>query len=117
MDVAYLSARMITSLSEINGHLTVSEAVTYLRDTATTAQLVQRDDVDAIEIHTSGRQTAAFEKVWDGMKDSISYLKLVAISLPDVGESTISVINTMFSIMRPNLGCYNLWQVRFFIKS
>ncbi|KAJ8445703.1 hypothetical protein Cgig2_026030 [Carnegiea gigantea] len=66
-------------LSKINGRLTISEAVTYLRDTATTAQLVQRDDVDAIEIHTSGRRTAAFEKVWHGLKDSISYLKLVAL--------------------------------------
>jgi len=40
---------------KVNGHSIVSEAVTYLRDAATTAELVKRDDVDAIEIHTSGR--------------------------------------------------------------
>lgn len=29
--------------------------VTYIRDALTTADLMKRDDVDAIEIHTSGR--------------------------------------------------------------
>lgn len=29
--------------------------VTYVRDAITTAQLIKRNDVDAIEIHTSGR--------------------------------------------------------------
>ncbi|KAL3321462.1 hypothetical protein AABB24_039208 [Solanum stoloniferum] len=30
-------------------------AITYVRDVITTAELLERDDVDAIEIHTSGR--------------------------------------------------------------
>lgn len=29
--------------------------VTYVRDAATTAKLLERNDVDAIEIHTNGR--------------------------------------------------------------
>ena len=29
--------------------------MTYVRDPATTSELLKRDDVDAIEIHTSGR--------------------------------------------------------------
>lgn len=29
--------------------------VTYVRDTAATAELLRRDDVDAVEIHTSAR--------------------------------------------------------------
>ncbi|RWV98708.1 hypothetical protein BHE74_00003805 [Ensete ventricosum] len=30
-------------------------AITYVRDPSTTTKLLQRSDVDAIEIHTSGR--------------------------------------------------------------
>lgn len=30
-------------------------AITYVRDVTATAELLERDDVDAIEIHTSGR--------------------------------------------------------------
>lgn len=30
-------------------------ATTYIRDVSATAALLRRDDVDAIEIHTSGR--------------------------------------------------------------
>ncbi|KAL2934016.1 Ion-translocating oxidoreductase complex subunit B [Bienertia sinuspersici] len=36
------------------------KAITYLRDAITTAQLVRRNDVDAIEIHTNGREVLAF---------------------------------------------------------
>lgn len=35
--------------------LFVLGAVTYVRDADATAKLLRRDDVDAIEIHTSGR--------------------------------------------------------------
>ncbi|GAB4843013.1 hypothetical protein Ancab_012989 [Ancistrocladus abbreviatus] len=84
---------------------------TYLRDASTTAELLKRDDVDAVEIHTSGRQIASFEDLWSGLGDSINYLKLVAISLPNVGKSATTLMNTIFSIMRPDLRCYNLWQL------
>ncbi|KAL2921141.1 NADH-quinone oxidoreductase subunit I 2 [Bienertia sinuspersici] len=116
------------------------KAITYVRDAVTTAQLARRNDVDAIEIHTNGRQTAPFEDLWNGMGNSVSHLRLVAvrlnmlhnaqcdqliclisnvvilpifkqISLPDVGKSTTTLMNTMFSIMSPNLSCYNLWQL------
>ncbi|KMT16272.1 hypothetical protein BVRB_3g054230 [Beta vulgaris subsp. vulgaris] len=87
------------------------KAITYLRDAVTAAQLVRRNDVDAIEIHTNGRQTVSFEEFWNEMGDSVSHLKLIAISLPDVGKATTTLMSTMFSIMRPNLSCYNLWQL------
>ncbi|KAL9240608.1 hypothetical protein vseg_014806 [Gypsophila vaccaria] len=87
------------------------KAVTYLRDAVATAQLIRRNDIDAIEIHTNGRQTASFEELWNGLRDSISHLRLVAISLPDVGNSTTTLMNELFSIMKPNLSCYNLWQL------
>ncbi|KAK9724942.1 hypothetical protein RND81_05G110700 [Saponaria officinalis] len=87
------------------------KAVTYLRDAVATAQLIRRNDIDAIEIHTNGRQTDSFKELWDGLRNSISYLRLVAISLPDVGKSTTTTMSELFSIMKPNLSCYNLWQL------
>ncbi|KAF5471586.1 hypothetical protein F2P56_008366, partial [Juglans regia] len=86
-------------------------AVAYKRDTTATAELITRNDVDALEIHTSGRQTSLFKELWDGLGDSISYLRLVAVSLPNTGDSTISSMNTMYSIMQPKLRCFNLWQL------
>ncbi|XP_050219403.1 uncharacterized protein LOC126669868 isoform X2 [Mercurialis annua] len=85
-------------------------AVTYVRDAAATAELLKRNDVDAIEIHTSGRQMAPFKELWDGLGTSLRYLKLVAVSLPYSGDSTVSSMNTMYLIMRHQLNCLNLWQ-------
>ncbi|KAF8401311.1 hypothetical protein HHK36_012244 [Tetracentron sinense] len=87
-------------------------AVTYVRDAVATSQLLKRNDVDALEIHTSGRQTDLFKELWNNLKDSIGNVKLVAVSLPYVGDSTVSLMNTMYSIMEPHLCCSNLWQVR-----
>lgn len=86
-------------------------ATTYIRDVSATAALLRRDDVDAIEIHTSGRQTAPFKELWTGLGDSMGYVKIVAISLPYIGDSTISAMNMLYSIMQPNLRCFNLWQL------
>lgn len=36
---------------------------------------------------------------------------MIQVSLPNVGDSTISSMNKMFSIMKPNLRGFNLWQV------
>ncbi|CAI0626581.1 unnamed protein product [Linum tenue] len=51
--------------------------VTYIRDSATTSELLRRSD----------------------------------ISLPYTGESAMSVMNEMHSIMEPHLKCLNLWQL------
>lgn len=32
-----------------------TEAISYVRDAAATSKLLERDDVDALEIHTNGR--------------------------------------------------------------
>ncbi|XP_068663556.1 uncharacterized protein [Aristolochia californica] len=86
-------------------------AVTYIRDAAATALLLRREDVDAIEIHTNARQTDSFKELWNSLAASIAHLKLVAVSLPDVGESTDSCMKTLYSIMKPNLTCHNIWQL------
>ncbi|XP_074583452.1 uncharacterized protein LOC141839572 isoform X1 [Curcuma longa] len=86
-------------------------ATTYVRDPTTTSKLLQRSDVDAIEIHTSGRRTDLFNLLWDSLVDSIDNAKLVAVSLPNVGESTLRVMNMIYETMQPHLKCYNLWQL------
>ncbi|XP_027121002.1 uncharacterized protein [Coffea arabica] len=86
-------------------------AITYIRDVTTTVELLKRDDVDAIEIHTNGRQASAFEELWNGLGDSINHLRLVAVSMPDVKDLTIAAMSTLYSIMEPNLHCINLWQL------
>ncbi|KAK7412880.1 hypothetical protein VNO78_04595 [Psophocarpus tetragonolobus] len=85
--------------------------VTYVRDAITTSDLIKRNDVDAIEIHTSGRQSTQFEELWSALGDSVGYSRLIAVSLPNGGDSTISSMNKMFSIMEPNLQSFNLWQL------
>ncbi|KAG6513263.1 hypothetical protein ZIOFF_023576 [Zingiber officinale] len=54
-------------------------ATTYARDPTTTSKLLQRSDVDAIEIHTSGRRTDLFNLLWDSLVDSVENAKLVAL--------------------------------------
>ncbi|KAL9275240.1 Light dependent period A-like protein [Drosera capensis] len=84
---------------------------TYVRDARTTADLLMGNDVDAIEIHTNGRQFDSFKGLWTDLGGSHGCLKLVAISLPDVGESTTALMSSMFSIMKPDFHGYNLWQL------
>lgn len=35
----------------------------------------------------------------------------MAVSLPNIGQLTVSSMNTMYSIMEANLRCLNLWQL------
>ncbi|KAK2997314.1 hypothetical protein RJ639_024778 [Escallonia herrerae] len=56
-------------------------------------------------------QTVLFDKLWNGLGDSVTNLRLVAVSSPNSGDSTISSMNTMYSIMEANLRCFNLWQL------
>ncbi|XP_031378156.1 uncharacterized protein LOC116193551 [Punica granatum] len=84
---------------------------TYVRDAAATAELIHKNNVEAIEIHTSGRNISQFKSLWEGLEDSVRHLKLVAVSLPDLGDSTLSSMDAMYSIMEPRLQCLNLWQL------
>ncbi|KAF8725950.1 hypothetical protein HU200_020526 [Digitaria exilis] len=86
-------------------------AVSYVRDPTTTSKLLKRNDVDAIEIHTTGKETDTFHALWNILSESINNVKLVAVSLPDIGESTIDFMNALYAIMEPHLEGYNLWQL------
>ncbi|KAG4381407.1 hypothetical protein GLYMA_15G140501v4 [Glycine max] len=54
--------------------------VTYARDAITTAALIKRNCVDAMEIHTSGSDSSIDSKeLWSALGDSVVYLKLIAV--------------------------------------
>nr|ACG41721.1 4Fe-4S ferredoxin, iron-sulfur binding protein [Zea mays] len=86
-------------------------AVSYVRDPTMTAELLKSDDVDAIEIHTTGKGTDMFNTLWDNLSGSINNVKLVAVSLPDIGESTVDLMNAIYTIMESHFKGYNLWQL------
>ncbi|CAA7388259.1 unnamed protein product [Spirodela intermedia] len=86
-------------------------AMTYIRDVAATSELLKRDDVDAVEIHTSGRHPDLFRELWNSLGDSLNHMKLIAISLPNSGESTVSAMDNLYLIIKENLRCHNLWQL------
>ncbi|XP_066362975.1 uncharacterized protein [Miscanthus floridulus] len=86
-------------------------AVSYVRDPTMTAELLKSNDVDAIEIHTIGKGTDMFNTLWDSLSGSINNVKLVAVSLPDIGESTVDLMNAMYTIMESHFKGYNLWQL------
>ncbi|XXG84480.1 hypothetical protein AAC387_Pa10g1987 [Persea americana] len=94
----------ICPYDNIRGH-------SYIRDASSTCQLLEQDVVDAIEIHTRARHVDPFYKLWNILAESISHVKLVAVSFPDVGDSTVSAMHMMYSIMKAHLHCYNLWQL------
>nr|XP_043610420.1 uncharacterized protein LOC122582124 isoform X2 [Erigeron canadensis] len=87
------------------------KATSYARDAAATSILLERDDVDALEIHTNGRQTDSFEELWNGLRESVKHLRLLAVSLPYIGDSTVSLMNKMHSILECDISCWNLWQL------
>ncbi|XP_040380136.1 uncharacterized protein LOC102719676 isoform X2 [Oryza brachyantha] len=86
-------------------------AMPYVRDPTMTAELLKRSDVDAIEIHTTGKETDMFNTLWSSLGESINNVKLIAISLPNVGDSTVNFMNAIYRTMQSNLQGYNLWQL------
>ncbi|XP_031497673.1 uncharacterized protein LOC116262438 isoform X2 [Nymphaea colorata] len=82
----------------------------YVRSAATITQLL-RHNVDAVEIHTSARDVDLFKELWSNLGECVGRLNLVAVSLPDLGHSTVFSMNMMYSVMQPYLQCCNLWQL------
>ncbi|GFZ09078.1 hypothetical protein Acr_20g0008860 [Actinidia rufa] len=69
---------------------------------------------DAISLEaTPGvlKADCTFKELCTGLGDSVGCVKLIAVSLTHIGDSTISLMNKMYSIMKPNPACFNLWQV------
>ncbi|KHN14689.1 hypothetical protein D0Y65_040875 [Glycine soja] len=67
--------------------------VTYARDAITTAALIKRNCVDAMEIHTSGSDSSIDSKeLWSALGDSVVYLKLIAIVGRVLGSMQLRII-------------------------
>lgn len=66
------------------------------------AEVLAADDVDAVEIHVRPGQQHEFRELWKDIGSLASKLKLVAVSLPDMGEDQIleSELRNMWEIMR-----------------
>lgn len=51
----FVKSGILTSFTSILHGLIYVGEITYVRDASATADLLKRDDIDALEIHTSGR--------------------------------------------------------------
>ncbi|EFJ23161.1 hypothetical protein SELMODRAFT_415683 [Selaginella moellendorffii] len=87
------------------------EAVTYVRNLEKVSELLCLDEVDAVEIHTGQGRLEAFHQLVTNLGSSFDHLKLVAVSVPDLGDSMISSMTTMYESMKPYVKCANLWQL------
>ncbi|CAI7883079.1 unnamed protein product [Closterium sp. NIES-53] len=67
--------------------------------------------VDAIEIHTLPGHLDEFNALWASIGEAAGALKLVAVSLPDLGDSMPVAMHAMHRTMLPHLSAANLWQL------
>lgn len=86
-------------------------AVSHRRNVADIVDLLNSPHVDAIEIHTLPGHAAQFQALWAALGSDSGQLKLVAVSLPDLGLDMGKQIQEMFQTMLPGLHCPNLWQL------
>ncbi|XP_024534307.1 uncharacterized protein LOC9642427 [Selaginella moellendorffii] len=87
------------------------QAVTYVRNLEKVSELLCLDEVDAVEIHTGQGRLEAFHQLVTNLGSSFDHLKLVAVSVPDLGDSMISSMTSMYESMKPYVKCANLWQL------
>ncbi|KAJ7541933.1 hypothetical protein O6H91_10G082200 [Diphasiastrum complanatum] len=86
-------------------------AKNYVRSTEAIIELLRGGEVQAIEIHTGAGHFEAFESLWKRLETALQSLKLIAVSLPDLGDCMTSSLSSMYAIMQPSLRCPNLWQL------
>lgn len=87
------------------------DAKSYVRNLEAVSELFNSGDVDAVEIHTNARHLEAFKRLWECLRYSMQSLKLIAVSLPDLGDSMISTMWDLYGVMRPELNSLNIWQM------
>jgi len=72
----------------------------YISGRGHTRNLIESGAVDAIEIHTSANHEIAFSELWNEIGDAACrHLKLISVSLPNMGESTKLFIDTLQLVM------------------
>ncbi|CAM6097697.1 unnamed protein product [Calypogeia fissa] len=86
-------------------------ARTYVRPLEAVANLIMTTEVDAIEIHTGAGHAEVFEGLVSKLGNTLLSLKLVAVSVPDLGEAMIPAMTAMYASMQPFLKHLNLWQL------
>ncbi|KAL2636188.1 hypothetical protein R1flu_007667 [Riccia fluitans] len=86
-------------------------ARSYARPLETVASLIVNDNVDAVEIHTGAGHLKAFEDLILQLGGVLTSLKLIAVSVPDLGESMIPTLRAMYTSMQPFARTLNLWQL------
>lgn len=86
-------------------------ARTYVRDLEAVASLLSSNDIDAIEIHTGAGHLEAFHRVVGDLSDVLQSLKLIAVSVPDLGDRMAPALAAMYESLRPVLKGLNLWQL------
>lgn len=86
-------------------------ARTYVRELETVASLLRSNHIDAIEIHTGAGHLEAFHRVVGDLSDVLQSLKLIAVSVPDLGDRMIPALATMYETLRPSMKGLNLWQL------
>ncbi|GAQ87678.1 hypothetical protein KFL_003690090 [Klebsormidium nitens] len=88
------------------------EARNYVRPPEAVAALLREGRVDAVEVHTQGRDPAAFRQLWKKLGPAFQQLKLVAVSLP---EPALPQMQPMYDVMAPWLlqqgGPVLVWQL------
>jgi len=85
--------------------LGIIQGNSYRVNPAIICDLFSSGRVDAIEIHTQPFKSASFAKLWQDIGESIlRSAKVVAVSFPDMGDSTLSHIETLQNAIHSNQG-------------
>ncbi|CAI5492374.1 unnamed protein product [Closterium sp. Naga37s-1] len=91
--------------------LALISAEEHQRTEEDTLKLLSSGLVDAIEIHTLPGHLDEFNALWASIGEAAGALKLVAVSLPDLGDSMPAAMHDMHRTMLPHLSAANLWQL------
>ncbi|CAI5985643.1 unnamed protein product [Closterium sp. NIES-64] len=91
--------------------LALISAEEHQRTEEDTLNLLRSGLIDAIEIHTLPGHLDEFNALWASIGAAAGALKLVAVSLPDLGDSMPAAMHAMHRTMLPHLSAANLWQL------
>ncbi|MEQ9548010.1 MAG: LdpA C-terminal domain-containing domain [Coleofasciculus sp. G3-WIS-01] len=80
----------------------------YVSTPTTLAEVILKNEVDALEIHTQVGHFTDFKRLWGAIAPWIHTLKLLAISCPD-GEGFIDYLWELYHLIAP-LPCPLIWQ-------
>jgi Fe-S-cluster-containing hydrogenase component 2 len=80
----------------------------YVSTPQTVIPLIEKMDIDAVEIHTQSGHLPQFNRLWQTIKLVVPKLKLLAISCPDA-PNAIAYLRSLHELISP-LPCPLIWQ-------